>query len=117
LHDGPIYATQQYIFRVDGGDRTLLKDMTLRQLVSASKSIPRPAFFNFKNMACPFQLQIKYYQPFAKNSVSELETANPARKPFIDWVTQVRLNLSEEDSLGILGETFVLSVSCGRLDL
>ena len=118
-HDGPIDMVQDYVFKIDGGsgERTLIKDMTLRTLVSVSRSIPRPAFFDFNNMACPFELQILYNQPYMKNSVREAEPTNPARKPFFDWLTQVRLNLSKEDSLGIMGETFVLSVPCGKLDI
>jgi hypothetical protein len=117
LQNGPIDATQLYDFRMDGGERTLLKDMTLRTLVSTSRSIPRPAFFDFKSMACPFELKIGYRQPFMTNAVEEAEPTNPARKPFIDWLKQVRLNLSEDDSLGVLGDSFFLSVPCGKLDI
>lgn len=118
LQGGPIYAQQSYTFKMEGDDeRTLINDMTLRTLVSVSRSIPRPVFFNFNNMACPFQLRMKYYQPFAANLVGELETTNLARRPFMNWLTQVQLNLSKEDSLGVMGESFVLSVPCGKLDL
>jgi hypothetical protein len=68
-------------------------------------------------MACPFELKIGYRQPFMTNAVEEAEPTNPARKPFIDWLKQVRLNLSEDDSLGVLGDSFFLSVPCGKLDI
>lgn len=116
LH-GPIDAIQLYKFTLDGGERTLLKDMTLKTMVAAARSVPQPAYFDFSSMACPFQLRIDYYQPYRYNGVTELDTTSSARKPFLDWLKKVTLNLSDKENLNVLGEAFVLTVRCGKLDI
>jgi len=117
LHDGPITFSHFFIFRLDGGSRTTLRDMTLQRFVQAAKDLPLPAYFDFSTMACPFDVRINYMRPYKDNLVRELENSNPARKPLLDWLSKLTFNLRKNDSLKVIGDEFTLSVPCGTLNL
>jgi hypothetical protein len=113
----PIETEMVFAFRLDGGERTRIRDLTLRQFVSSVRNLPRPAYFDFQAMGCPFDLRVSYRQPFSRNGVFELEKSLPERQPFLDWLSQLALRLPEKTQLEVLGDTFTLSVPCGKLDI
>lgn len=113
----PIDLEMVFQFRMEGGPRTTIRDMTLRQFVMSVRDLPRPAYFDFQAMGCPFDLRVSYRQPFSRNGVFELEQSLPERQPFLDWLSQLALKLPERTQLQVLGDTFTLSVPCGKLDI
>ena len=117
LQDEPISVQQIYVFQFDGGARTVLKPLTLRELVSAADRMPRPFAADLNLMGCPFELRWVYFQPYALNSVSELETTNPARRPLLDWLEQISLKLPTPTQEAVVGDVTTLSVPCGTVNL
>lgn len=117
MKGAPIVATRLYHFMLEGASRKVLKDMTLRTLVGAAKAVPRPAYFDFGTMNCPFDVRLTYYQPYSANRVSEFDTSLPARKPLLAWLSQVKLNLTEKANLAVVGEDTIISIPCGHLDI
>jgi hypothetical protein len=117
LQDQPVSVYINYIFRIDGGSRTLLRDLALQTLVRGLKRPLPPAYFDFTTMGCPFDLRLSYYRPHRRNVVSELENTNPARAAFMDWLSMVTLSLDSANNTAILGDQITVSVPCGKLDL
>ena len=117
LDGGPLDGIQVYSFVFSGGERTVLTDMTLTTLMAQSRSLPKPAYFDLSGMACPFELRVEYYRPYASNRIRELDTSFPARLPFIDWLKNATLNLEPRDNIDVLGQPFVLTVPCGKVDI
>lgn len=113
----PVRVEQLFNFRIEEGARTRIKDMDLQKFLGAAQNLPLPALFDTRNMACPFDLRVRYYQPHGLNQVGELEQSNPVRQPFLDWLAQVKLKVDAATSLLLLGEQFTLSVPCVRVDL
>ncbi len=106
-----------FIYMLDDSERTLLRDMTLREFLGAAAEFPKPVYFDLNQMGCPFDLRVAYMQPHEKNVVEELETANPARQAFIDWLSSLKLRVSDNQLSQIFGQSFNVSVPCGSVDL
>lgn len=117
LESGPLEIDHIFSFALEGSARLLLRDAPLQTLLDAAKSYPKPAFFDLNKMACPFDLRITYLQPWRKNRVAELNQSNPERKPLLDWLAGIVLNLDERESQAVLGDRFKVSVPCGSIDL
>lgn len=106
-----------YEFKLFAGDRKLLKDANVASLVRAAASPSRPAYFDWNTMGCPFDLRLTYYQPHRPNVVRQLETDQPERRAFMDWLAALRLRLDDKTNTAVLGETMTVHVPCGQLDL
>ncbi len=113
----PVELDLLYSFRIDGYPRTVLKDMRLTQMLGSAARMPLPASFDFSTMGCPFDLRVTHRQPYARHVVKQIEPAHPGRRSFIDWLAQVELKLSDQQSQQVLGDTFTVSVPCAKLDL
>lgn len=115
--DGRHATDLVYVFKLIGDKRTLLKNVNVASIVKAAASFPRPAYFDWNTMGCPFDLQLTYFQPHRPNDVKQLETDRPERKAFMDWLGRLRLKLDDKTNTAVLGDTMTLSVPCGQLDL
>jgi len=113
----PVEWRVMYHYRLDGGRRTVLKDLTLMNLLRASKPPLPPAYFDFNTMGCPFDVRLSYFQPHSRNGVQQIENVHAARQPFLDWLAGLTLKLSERENTAVLGDTLTVSVPCGKLDL
>jgi hypothetical protein len=60
---------------------------------------------------------VTYARPFDRNSVQELDASVPARRPLLEWLAGITLDLSPKQNRAVLGESMTLSVPCGKLDL
>jgi hypothetical protein len=115
LGSEPVTFDQTYMFRLDGGARTLFKDMTLQQFVGAADKLPSPAYFDTTKMGCPFDLRVTYMQPYKANHVGELDTTHPERRTLRDWLANTALRLDKP--YRVLGDEFTVSVPCIIIDL
>jgi hypothetical protein len=114
----PITATMQYNFILEGAtDFTVFKDMTLKQFLSHTKDIPPSSYFDLNHMTCPFDVRVQYMRPYIRNHVVEIESSDPARKPLLEWLSELTLNLTPQQSLSVMGESFNLQIPCGTVDL
>ena len=95
LGSQPVEPTQLFIFKIDGGARTVLNDLSLVQLVGAARDVPAGVYFDLNTMQCPFSLRLSYFRPHVPNEVRSLDTHYPARQAFMDWLSQITLNLPD----------------------
>jgi hypothetical protein len=117
LRNGPVETIRAYQFVIAGGARTVLRDAPLIELLAGAKDLKTPAFFDFNSMSCPFELRLSYYRPFAENKVQQLDTNVAARRPLLDWLAGLTLDLKNVPSEKVFGNSLIVTVPCGKLDL
>lgn len=114
----PYKAMRTFTFRLEGARQYTLKDLTLQQFVDGMDKLEQQRVrFDFSTMNCPFEVRLRLYQPFAKNSVGEVERSDPNRREFIEWLKGLALKLPDEAARQIVGQSATISVPCGVLDL
>jgi hypothetical protein len=114
----PARMTQSFHFQLEGTDRYGLKDMTLRDFVGAIKNLDaQKVRFDFTTMGCPFEVDLKLYQPYLSNGVGEVGKSDPNRAAFLDWLCGLSLNLPTKSAKHLVGARTRISVPCGVLDL
>lgn len=117
LTRGQVEVNTLYKYVLQNSARTLLKDMTLVQMLAGGKDYARPAYFDFNTMSCPFDVRLRYLRPYMPNGVRELENSNPARKPLLEWMSKITLNVDDATNRKVLGSDINVTIPCGKLDL
>lgn len=109
---------QTFTFLIQDGARARFQNMDIRGLLKlAEKSSWVGAKFDTNTMACPFDLRVTMYQPADKNWVSELDTRNPDRQAFIDWIRNMAFKVPKKVLPMLMGDSFDLHVPCVSFDL
>jgi hypothetical protein len=117
LRNGPVDAMRVYQFVINGGARTVLRDSTLIEFLATAKDLRTPAFFDLNTMSCPFDVRLSYYRPYTKNGIQQLDTLAPERASFLRWLAEVTLDFNPAQSLKVFGNSMIITVPCGKLDL
>lgn len=117
LVGGPISVDLVFNFRMEGGARTVIKDMSLQTFVASASDLRRPISFDLSALDCPFDLRIVYFQPFLANHVYEFGASLPQRRDFLDFLGSITLRLPVSRQLDVLGDDFTLNVPCGTINL
>ena len=114
----PARMSQEFHFQLEGTTRYGFKDMTLRAFVGAVANLDaHKVRFDFTTMACPFDVNLKLYQPYFENSAGEVGKSDPNRADFLDWLRSLSLRLPPESAKHLVGATTRISIPCGVLDL
>ena len=114
----PADILQTFHFRIEGETQYALKDLPLKSFVGLVKDIDRQTVrFDFSTMGCPFDVQLKLYQPYFPNDAEEVGAANSNRADFLTWLSGVTLRLPTDAAKHLLGAQTRISVPCGLLDL
>jgi hypothetical protein len=119
-HDGagPVSTLQFYLFRIEGGARVALKDVSFLSLLGLFKGMREAnVYFDFNTMGCPFDLRFAPQQPVLPNAVGEIGNSDPERRFFLDWLTRQQLDLSKQQLNALLGQESVVTVPCTVLNL
>ena len=114
----PIELHMFFDFRIPDASepRHVLNDMSL----SAYLHLGEPSsgvYFDTTTMKCPFDVRLKFRQPFEPNGISELESAVPARHAFLDWLAGVKFMVDPGLAKGLFGQESTLHIPCARIDL
>lgn len=76
------------------------------------------AWFDFNTMGCPFKVAYKAYGPRLPNVVQGEPPSNPNRAQFLQWLRERQLHFANAQQAGdLFGQTAVIQVPCGVLDL
>jgi hypothetical protein len=119
-HDGgpAAEAAVMYKFLYEGGPRVALTDPSLVKFLGAVKGIRSAnVYFDFNTMACPFDLRLRMFQPFAQNEVGELDAPHPERRFFLEWLSRQQLDIDARSNNMVLGQHMDLRVPCTVLSL
>ncbi|MBC7942663.1 MAG: hypothetical protein H7Z19_23405 [Chitinophagaceae bacterium] len=76
-----------------------------------------PARLRFEYVFKPDDRQVHYAQPDMPNSVGEVGTSHPARRPFIEWLRTLQLGATDLMLNSIFVDTTTLAVPCLKIDL
>ncbi|MDC8770368.1 hypothetical protein [Roseateles albus] len=118
--DKPFAFRQRFLFSYDGTKPAHFKtsELSLKQFLGSVQGWQeRPAFFDFASMACPFQVEWTAMRPVESNGVRELGSSDPNRAEFLAWLRNMELTLNPKLTKQLLGETLVIDVPCGKIDL
>mgnify|MGYP001301446747 CR=1 FL=1 len=114
---GPVEATWLYVFTLD--DHVYgFKPLTLIQFLGAVRGIQEQTLnFDFNGMNCPFDVSLRYRKPFLPNTVGEFGSTHQARRPFLDWLSQVELDLPGPVADSVFGDQVTLTIPCTKINL
>ncbi|NJM42392.1 MAG: hypothetical protein HC853_17465 [Anaerolineae bacterium] len=114
----PIEAVWTFVYLFQGQALTTFKDVPLPVFVRSVKGIRNQRLqFDINSMGCPFEVKLAYLQPHLPNIVWEIETNNAERQKLLEWMTRQTLELPERDQAAVHGDTLIVKVPCGSLDL
>jgi hypothetical protein len=117
MTDQPIETLLVHMFTLDREWKTRLADTELAKLLKSSKNVQRPVYFDFDKMACPFDVRTSYHRPFDDNTVEQVGAEVASRRPFLEWLAKLTLNLDTNTSGFVFASTMKVSIPCGQLDL
>ncbi len=108
----------EQLFRLvpTGADSKVLtkRQWTLRELLPLMELAP--AFFDFKTMACPFQLHMSYRRPALDNQLAQIGASDINRSEFMAWLGRASFKAPASMQAQLMGERLVIDVPCTVLD-
>ena len=114
---GPVNAEVAFVFRL-GDDVYGFKSMTLLQLMRSVQGIrKRPLQLDTREMGCPFRLKFTYRQPDAPNRIGQLDDPHAGRRPLLDWLRGVQLDLPQRTLDAVYADTADIEVPCLKIAL
>ncbi|HEY4081128.1 MAG TPA: hypothetical protein VGM81_10545 [Burkholderiaceae bacterium] len=120
MHEGDEPYEFQQQFSLNDGNQTdhAFNDAGLVSFLKAVKNVDaKHVNFQLDTMACPFKVVWKMYMPAMPNDVREVGRPNPNRAAFLNWLEGLSLNLGKETFEQLLGQSMVITVPCGSIEL
>lgn len=118
LDGEPVEWMIYYYFRFEGDRPPSFKDISLRDLLTASKGIEQAqVYFDTRTMGCPFDLRFSHHQPHSANGVTEVGPTDPERYFFLDWLSRLQLNLPPRAHNALIGQSAKVHVPCTVIHL
>jgi hypothetical protein len=115
---GTVTVSQTYNFRFEGDHAFGFKALTLTQLLASGKGMrKRELALDTTAMGCPFQLKLTYYQPLRRNDIGEVGQPNPERRPLLELLAGLELDLNEELNDSVYADTAEVDVPCVKINL
>ncbi len=116
--EGPVEAVVAYAFRLEGAGRIRFENTDLKTPVAAAANLSQhPASFDFGTMGCPFDVRFGLRQPALPNQIGEVGASDPARRPFLEWLSRLSLRTTQRQLKELIGQAMTVSVPCGKLQL
>lgn len=122
----PSWLRQHFQFRPHGVAKRAFKDaIALPAFLSnvkglreeAGNNLLRRVNFDFNTMSCPFQVAWTLGRPKLDNQVGQVGKPDPNRTEFLVWLAGLELEMKERTFEQLVGQTLIINVGCGRLDL
>lgn len=100
------------------GESYGFRPLTLRQFLPMVKGIlKQKPVFDTNTMGCPFDLRFVYRQPAMKNAVGSIAQRDAARRPLLEWLAGVELDLPPKSLDAVFGDETTITVPCVKIDL
>jgi hypothetical protein len=108
----------RFVFRMEGGQAFGFRDTTFFSFLRSARNLEQPgAVFDTTTMACPFDLTLIYRQPYFPNQVGERDAAQASRRPLLEWLSALVLDLKPGQQDAVTGDTVTFTVPCLKIDL
>lgn len=115
---GSVKGDWVFTFMLEGQGAYGFTEVTFRSLLGSTKGIRQQTLaFDTTTMGCPFDVRFTFRRPFTHNQVSELGNSDPARRPLLEWLETVDLELPRKSLDSVYGDTALITVPCLRLNL
>lgn len=112
LEGAPVLTSMALVFRFEG-EAQGFKPLTLPQLLGSVRGLKTAGFkMDTTAMGCPFDLFFRFRQPHLPNSVMELGSTHPTRRPLIEFLERADLEGSERTLDAIYGDSTTVTVPC-----
>lgn len=109
----PVEATWTFLYRLGDDLPPTFKDLDLLTFLRSVKDIrSQRLHFDFNPMGCPFDLRLTYFRPHLPNRVAQLDQVRTERQAFVDWLSEVELQLPARLAGQLLGDDITLRVPC-----
>ena len=117
--DRPYVVQQQFTYRPYGAPAKVFKDaVKLASFLSNMKGIhSERVSFDFGTMACPFQVAWTLGKPAMDNRVGQVGAPDLNRAEFLAWLGGLEMDVKKRDFELMLGQTVLVNVPCGTLNL
>lgn len=113
----PFVVEQQFMYQ-SGSTYYRLNDLKLVPFLGRIKDIEkRRASFDLNTMNCPFQVVWRLGMPAMANRVGEVGEPNLNRVEFLAWLADLTMDLRPEQFERLLGQSMVIEVPCGKIEL
>lgn len=107
-----------FVYRMEGQAFGFKPGLTLPTLLPMVRDIGKQILdFDFERLACPFDVKLLYLRPLQPNSVAEIGSPDPARRPFLAWLADIELALPEPALDSVFADTAVITVPCMKIKL
>ncbi len=114
---GPIEGRWMFEFRLEGEGHFGFRPLSLPALLGSTRGIRQLTLaFDTTQMGCPFELEFSYLRPRWPNGVGELGTPDPARRPLLEWLETIELDLAPRLLDSVYGDRTRVTVPCIRID-
>jgi hypothetical protein len=115
---GVVQGDWLFIYLIDGNGGYGFRDVPFRSLLASTVGIEKQRLqLDTPQMGCPFEVRFQYRQPHLRNRVGEVGVSDPARRPLLEWMETIELNLPRNSLDSIYGDSTVITVPCVRIDL
>jgi hypothetical protein len=118
--DKPFTFRQNFTYAVGEAQAAKFTEplMALPRFLGSVRGIKQQsAYFDFSTMGCPFRVQWELRRPVQDNDARTEGAPNPNRAEFLAWLQGLELDLSAKQTRALLGESVLLDIPCGVLDL
>ena len=118
-HQGrPITTSIVFVYRMEGDAFGFKPEMSLLPLLSLVRGIRQQRLvFDTHTMACPFDVDLLYRRPHLPNGVNEVGSTDPTRRPLLDWLQQIELDLPPQSLASVYADSTRFTVPCIKLNL
>ncbi|MBV8037439.1 hypothetical protein [Roseateles sp.] len=118
--DWPLREEAIYLARMAGTHYAQFKKkrVSLSEFLGYMKDASAArVFFDLDTMQCPFALRWTLHESWGRNRVLEAEGDNPNRALLVEWMRGLHSGLQPDMMNRLIGESLLVDVPCGQLDL
>jgi hypothetical protein len=114
----PIRTEIVFIFRLEGDAFGFRPGQSLLSFLKRVKGLAQQSVsVDTQTMNCPFDIRLRYLQPYARNEARQLDRYDSARRRLLDWLETLQLDLKPgEQENAVFGDTLALTVPCVKLE-
>lgn len=117
-HGAPVSTKIVFEYLIEGMGSYGFKPIGFLQFLGRVKGIDQASLaVDTNTMGCPFDLSLLYLQPRLPNVVGQLESTHPARRPLLQWLAGVELDLPRASLAAVYADTARFSVPCLKIKL
>jgi hypothetical protein len=118
LKAAPVSASYTFMFRMEGKPPVGFRNISFMQFLRTVKGLDKQrASFDTQAMGCPFDIRLRYFQPYLPNSVGQLGETDSRRQPLLDWLSTLTLDINGRAMDAAIGDSATLTVPCLKLQL